>query len=207
MFHLYWNWSTFSLLVLIFIILTLLGPHFIEYLGYEVTPECCVVLKCKVSQNFRDFKERHPAFFQRNAVSQSVVNLLRRTSGRQHEEGYDSAVVQRRTRDQSWQQPWLHRGSPETGNSAGEIWGKEPCVSCGFMYICIFLYCKTVPEFICIYECKHTALFKSKNIWSPSYFLECFSPQCRSKRRGLWVSWSNKTFFKKSGVDKTLFFY
>lgn len=25
-----------------------LGPHFIEYLGYEVTPECCVVLKCKV---------------------------------------------------------------------------------------------------------------------------------------------------------------
>ncbi|XP_061613952.1 M-protein, striated muscle isoform X2 [Phyllopteryx taeniolatus] len=24
------------------------GPHFIEYLAYEVTPECCVVLKCKV---------------------------------------------------------------------------------------------------------------------------------------------------------------
>lgn len=24
------------------------GPHFIDYLGYEVTPECCVVLKCKV---------------------------------------------------------------------------------------------------------------------------------------------------------------
>nr|XP_046227623.1 M-protein, striated muscle isoform X3 [Scatophagus argus] len=24
------------------------GPHFIEYLNYEVTPECCVVLKCKV---------------------------------------------------------------------------------------------------------------------------------------------------------------
>uniref|UniRef100_A0A8D3DGW1 Myomesin-1 n=1 Tax=Scophthalmus maximus TaxID=52904 RepID=A0A8D3DGW1_SCOMX len=24
------------------------GPHFIEYLSYEVTPECCVVLKCKV---------------------------------------------------------------------------------------------------------------------------------------------------------------
>ncbi|XP_032360217.1 M-protein, striated muscle isoform X8 [Etheostoma spectabile] len=24
------------------------GPHFIEYLGYEVTPECCVILKCKV---------------------------------------------------------------------------------------------------------------------------------------------------------------
>uniref|UniRef100_H3DIB2 Myomesin-1 n=2 Tax=Tetraodon nigroviridis TaxID=99883 RepID=H3DIB2_TETNG len=24
------------------------GPHFIEYLDYEVTPECCVVLKCKV---------------------------------------------------------------------------------------------------------------------------------------------------------------
>ncbi|KAM9332098.1 myomesin-1 isoform 1-T1 [Pholidichthys leucotaenia] len=24
------------------------GPHFIEYLDYEVTPECCVILKCKV---------------------------------------------------------------------------------------------------------------------------------------------------------------
>ncbi|XP_050922868.1 LOW QUALITY PROTEIN: M-protein, striated muscle [Lates calcarifer] len=24
------------------------GPHFIEYLSYEVTPECCVILKCKV---------------------------------------------------------------------------------------------------------------------------------------------------------------
>ncbi|XP_034427768.1 M-protein, striated muscle isoform X2 [Hippoglossus hippoglossus] len=24
------------------------GPHFIEYLSYEVTPECCVLLKCKV---------------------------------------------------------------------------------------------------------------------------------------------------------------
>ncbi|XP_058490526.1 myomesin-1 isoform X1 [Solea solea] len=24
------------------------GPHFIEYLSYELTPECCVVLKCKV---------------------------------------------------------------------------------------------------------------------------------------------------------------
>uniref|UniRef100_A0AAZ3P7N7 Myomesin 1b n=1 Tax=Oncorhynchus tshawytscha TaxID=74940 RepID=A0AAZ3P7N7_ONCTS len=24
------------------------GPHFVEYLSYEVTPECCVILKCKV---------------------------------------------------------------------------------------------------------------------------------------------------------------
>ncbi|CAK6970211.1 myomesin-1 [Scomber scombrus] len=24
------------------------GPHFVEYLSWEVTPECCVVLKCKV---------------------------------------------------------------------------------------------------------------------------------------------------------------
>lgn len=31
------------------------GPHFIEYLSWEVTPECCVVLKCKVSLCFRDF--------------------------------------------------------------------------------------------------------------------------------------------------------
>lgn len=26
------------------------GPHFIEYLSYEVTQECCVILKCKVRQ-------------------------------------------------------------------------------------------------------------------------------------------------------------
>uniref|UniRef100_A0A7N6FBE0 Myomesin 1b n=1 Tax=Anabas testudineus TaxID=64144 RepID=A0A7N6FBE0_ANATE len=25
-----------------------ISPHFIEYLSYEVTPECCVILKCKV---------------------------------------------------------------------------------------------------------------------------------------------------------------
>ncbi|XP_061821645.2 myomesin-1-like [Nerophis lumbriciformis] len=30
------------------------GPHFIEYLGYEVTPECCVVLKCKVGNIKKD---------------------------------------------------------------------------------------------------------------------------------------------------------
>lgn len=37
--------SSFQLL---YIFLFCLGPHFIEYLGYEVTPDCCVVLKCKV---------------------------------------------------------------------------------------------------------------------------------------------------------------
>uniref|UniRef100_A0A8C9U229 Myomesin 1 n=1 Tax=Scleropages formosus TaxID=113540 RepID=A0A8C9U229_SCLFO len=26
------------------------GPHFVEFLSYEVTPECCVVLKCKISK-------------------------------------------------------------------------------------------------------------------------------------------------------------
>ncbi|KAM9713148.1 myomesin-1 isoform 3-T3 [Menidia menidia] len=30
------------------------GPHFIEYLGYEVTPECCVLLKCKVGNMKKD---------------------------------------------------------------------------------------------------------------------------------------------------------
>ncbi|RVE58662.1 hypothetical protein OJAV_G00196600 [Oryzias javanicus] len=30
------------------------GPHFIEYLGYEVSPECCVVLKCKVGNIKKD---------------------------------------------------------------------------------------------------------------------------------------------------------
>ncbi|XP_055018209.1 myomesin-1 [Boleophthalmus pectinirostris] len=30
------------------------GPHFIEYLSYEVTPECCVLLKCKVGNMKKD---------------------------------------------------------------------------------------------------------------------------------------------------------
>ncbi|XP_049912854.1 M-protein, striated muscle isoform X5 [Epinephelus moara] len=30
------------------------GPHFIEYLDYEVTPECCVILKCKVGNMKKD---------------------------------------------------------------------------------------------------------------------------------------------------------
>ncbi|XP_029955781.1 M-protein, striated muscle isoform X2 [Salarias fasciatus] len=30
------------------------GPHFIEYLSYEVTPECCVILKCKVGNIKKD---------------------------------------------------------------------------------------------------------------------------------------------------------
>lgn len=34
-----------------------IGPHFIEYLGYEVTPECCVVLKCKVRGICQEFLE------------------------------------------------------------------------------------------------------------------------------------------------------
>ncbi|KAJ3611068.1 hypothetical protein NHX12_021084 [Muraenolepis orangiensis] len=30
------------------------GPHFVEFLGYEVTPECCVILKCKVGNIKKD---------------------------------------------------------------------------------------------------------------------------------------------------------
>ncbi|XP_056440362.1 myomesin-1 isoform X1 [Gadus chalcogrammus] len=30
------------------------GPHFVEYLGFEVTPECCVILKCKVGNIKKD---------------------------------------------------------------------------------------------------------------------------------------------------------
>uniref|UniRef100_A0A8C5FD30 Myomesin 1 n=1 Tax=Gadus morhua TaxID=8049 RepID=A0A8C5FD30_GADMO len=29
------------------------GPHFVEYLGFEVTPECCVILKCKVRRRLK----------------------------------------------------------------------------------------------------------------------------------------------------------
>nr|XP_004546941.1 myomesin-1 isoform X3 [Maylandia zebra] len=40
------------------------GPHFIEYLSWEVTPECCVVLKCKVGNMKKEtsalwHKDRH----------------------------------------------------------------------------------------------------------------------------------------------------
>uniref|UniRef100_A0A4W5NMM3 Myomesin 1 n=2 Tax=Hucho hucho TaxID=62062 RepID=A0A4W5NMM3_9TELE len=31
------------------------GPHFVEYLSYEVTPECCVFLKCKVGKEHRNW--------------------------------------------------------------------------------------------------------------------------------------------------------
>uniref|UniRef100_A0A8C3AEE7 Myomesin 1 n=1 Tax=Cyclopterus lumpus TaxID=8103 RepID=A0A8C3AEE7_CYCLU len=41
------------------------GPHFIEYLGYEVTQECCVILKCKV----RTLKGFPAALFYRQTAS------------------------------------------------------------------------------------------------------------------------------------------
>ncbi|XP_030612165.1 M-protein, striated muscle isoform X2 [Archocentrus centrarchus] len=40
------------------------GPHFIEYLSWEVTPECCVILKCKVGNMKKEtsalwYKDKH----------------------------------------------------------------------------------------------------------------------------------------------------
>lgn len=71
--------------------------------------------------------------------------------GGQHEEGDLCAVVQRQTPDQSRRASRLLRGSAETGNCSGESLRKE--VRCEYMYICVFLYCITIREFICIYDC------------------------------------------------------
>lgn len=43
------------------------GPHFIEYLGYEVTPECCVLLNCKVRQK---------KFFMLHSFKRSTLSVL-----------------------------------------------------------------------------------------------------------------------------------
>ena len=39
------------------------GPHFVEYLGYEVTPECCVILKCKVRRRLQWGRVEGPLFY------------------------------------------------------------------------------------------------------------------------------------------------
>ncbi|XP_028288722.1 M-protein, striated muscle isoform X2 [Parambassis ranga] len=57
------------------------GPHFIEYLGYEVTPECCVVLKCKVGNMKKDtsalwYKDKHQIKADENlGFSEGVLKL------------------------------------------------------------------------------------------------------------------------------------
>ncbi|XP_053714779.1 myomesin-1 isoform X1 [Synchiropus splendidus] len=57
------------------------GPHFIEYLGYEVTPECCVILKCKVGNMKKEtsalwYKDGHEIKADNNlGFSEGVLKL------------------------------------------------------------------------------------------------------------------------------------
>lgn len=128
----------------------------------------------------RTFRIFHPA--ERKTVSASFLfffYILVMCSGWEHEEGNLSAVVQRRTWDQSRGAPRLHGGSAETGNCSGKNIRKETCVKCELVYVytvCIFLYCIIVTEFICIYECKCTDLFMSilQKYMDPSHFLGIF---------------------------------
>lgn len=121
------------------------GPHFIEYLSYEVTPECCVVLKCKVRCCFwtnnhfpcRCFS-KHKYF---ESVDVSYIPLPCCRSGGKHEEGDLGAMVQGRARDQSGRAPGLHWGSAETGNCSGEEMRKDiisevwPDVGITYIYV------------------------------------------------------------------------
>lgn len=72
------------------------GPHFIDYLGYEVTPECCVVLKCKVSRNFVKAAEaacdqhrttHHPSTTRRDPFQ--VGNMKKETSALWYKDGHE----------------------------------------------------------------------------------------------------------------------
>uniref|UniRef100_A0A8C8LXX8 Myomesin 1b n=1 Tax=Oncorhynchus tshawytscha TaxID=74940 RepID=A0A8C8LXX8_ONCTS len=45
------------------------GPHFVEYLSYEVTPECCVFLKCKVGKE-------HTIWYYQGVAGQHLDNNL-----------------------------------------------------------------------------------------------------------------------------------
>ncbi|KAM3593780.1 uncharacterized protein V6R79_021385 [Siganus canaliculatus] len=68
------------------------GPHFIEYLGYEVTPECCVVLKCKVGnmkketsalwyKDGREFKTEENLGFTEGVLKLEIAQISKKDSG------------------------------------------------------------------------------------------------------------------------------
>uniref|UniRef100_A0A8C9TA77 Myomesin-1 n=1 Tax=Scleropages formosus TaxID=113540 RepID=A0A8C9TA77_SCLFO len=53
------------------------GPHFVEFLSYEVTPECCVVLKCKVG----NIKKETVVIWQKDERELKVDEKLSFTEG------------------------------------------------------------------------------------------------------------------------------
>uniref|UniRef100_A0A7N8YH16 Myomesin-1 n=1 Tax=Mastacembelus armatus TaxID=205130 RepID=A0A7N8YH16_9TELE len=68
------------------------GPHFIEYLGYEVTPECCVILKCKVgnikkettalwSKDGREIKSDQHLGFTEGVLKLEIAQISKKDSG------------------------------------------------------------------------------------------------------------------------------
>ncbi|TKS87631.1 Myomesin-1 190 kDa connectin-associated protein 190 kDa titin-associated protein [Collichthys lucidus] len=68
------------------------GPHFIEYLSYEVTPECCVVLKCKVGnmkketsalwyKDGREIKADEHLGFSEGVLKLEIAQISKKDSG------------------------------------------------------------------------------------------------------------------------------
>uniref|UniRef100_A0A671K6Z3 Myomesin 1b n=1 Tax=Sinocyclocheilus anshuiensis TaxID=1608454 RepID=A0A671K6Z3_9TELE len=68
------------------------GPHFVEYLGYEVTPECCVRLKCKVAnmkkdsvalwyKDGREIKVNEKLDFSEGVLTLEIAQISRKDAG------------------------------------------------------------------------------------------------------------------------------
>ncbi|XP_016118384.1 myomesin-1-like, partial [Sinocyclocheilus grahami] len=68
------------------------GPHFVEYLGYEVTPECCVRLKCKVAnmkkdsvalwyKDGREIKVNEKLDFSEGVLTLEIVQISKKDAG------------------------------------------------------------------------------------------------------------------------------
>ncbi|XP_056155262.1 M-protein, striated muscle [Lampris incognitus] len=68
------------------------GPHFVEYLSYEVTPECCVILKCKVGnikketaalwyKDGREIKADEHLSFTEGVLKLEIAQISKKDSG------------------------------------------------------------------------------------------------------------------------------
>lgn len=56
----------------IFVTASFAGPHFIEYLGFAVTAECDVLLKCKVKKKKKETKQNHCQIFKDGSVANKL---------------------------------------------------------------------------------------------------------------------------------------
>ncbi|KAJ8376700.1 hypothetical protein SKAU_G00072800 [Synaphobranchus kaupii] len=85
------------------------GPHFVEYLSYEVTPECRVLLKCKVGnikketmaswyKDGREIKVEEKLAFAEGVLSLEIAQITKKDSGiydvvLQDDRGKDTATL------------------------------------------------------------------------------------------------------------------